>query len=214
MITNLYHLSKASAIEDIKKNQEDIENKAALEIQRMMKRWKARQKNSKIKEEKIAKATTVIVTAFKGFLSKQQLKKAKLQIDTIPEVEENDDSDIEEKFKKIENFEKNEKIEKNENHENLEKIEQNSDSDEKPTKTNLKKFRNFNENIIMLQSNIRRFLAQRKYKKSIHSIIKLQAKVRMWLVRRIFKDIKEAIIFIQSSYRGYKSRKSTKKPLL
>ncbi|CAG9334016.1 unnamed protein product [Blepharisma stoltei] len=61
--------------------------------------------------------------------------------------------------------------------------------------------------ILLIQSHVRRFLAQRKYQKIIKSAIKIQSLIRQYQTRSLYEIIRSAAIFIQSVWRGYCVRK-------
>lgn len=62
--------------------------------------------------------------------------------------------------------------------------------------------------ILLIQSHIRRYLAQKSYEKTIKSAIKIQSLIRQYQTRVLFETIRSAATFIQSVWRGFKVRKS------
>jgi Tetratricopeptide repeat/IQ calmodulin-binding motif len=162
---------------------EDLRNKAVIEIQRRLKGWKTRQ-NLQRKHQKTVQAAKTIARAFKGFLSKEILKLQNNIIDTIPEETEEQENDSE-----------------------LNLVKKDSIGVYKNNENNVK-YRSFDENVILIQSHIRKFQARKKYLRTRDLAIKIQSAVRMWEVKRIYKSIYEAVVYIQAYYRGHKVRKN------
>ncbi|OMJ73047.1 hypothetical protein SteCoe_28376 [Stentor coeruleus] len=60
----------------------------------------------------------------------------------------------------------------------------------------------------LIQSHIRRFIQQRKYKRIRDAAIKIQSHIRRYLVNSLFQSITLAVKFIQKQWRSYQAQKN------
>ncbi|CAG9319582.1 unnamed protein product [Blepharisma stoltei] len=60
---------------------------------------------------------------------------------------------------------------------------------------------------ILIQSHIRRFISQKKYKKMKNAAMKIQKNIRRHQCKSLYQDILSAVLFIQAFWRGHLVRK-------